>query len=231
MKLGIFTDAHYSSQEVTCSKRYNSRSLEKISNAYRFFEQEGCDLVVCLGDLIDKEDSHQKETDNLGEVAKIIRSGSLKTVCVMGNHDAFAFTAEEFYNILGISAPDVIEIEGKTLIFIDACYFKNGEHYAPGDSDWTDTFYPHTDRLKVLLEKVTGDAFIFIHQNIDPDVSDDHRLFNSDEINGIIASSGKVRVVFQGHYHPGHSSSHNGIRYVTFPAMCENEDAVFVEEI
>ena len=79
------------------------------------------------------------------------------------------------------------------------------------------------------------DAVLFnaesIHQNIDPDISGDHRLFNSDEINGILASSGKVKAVFQGHYHPGHSSRHNGIRYATFPAMCENEDAVFVEEI
>ena len=35
MKLGIFTDSHYSSQEVTCGNRYNSRSLEKIRKAMK----------------------------------------------------------------------------------------------------------------------------------------------------------------------------------------------------
>ena len=33
MKLGIFTDSHYSSSELTCGCRYNSRSLEKINNS------------------------------------------------------------------------------------------------------------------------------------------------------------------------------------------------------
>ena len=55
IRLGIFTDPHYSSQEITCSKRYNSRSLEKIRQACRFFEERDCDLIVCLGDLIDRE--------------------------------------------------------------------------------------------------------------------------------------------------------------------------------
>ena len=33
MKIGIFTDSHFSSAEVTCGNRYNSRSLEKIRRA------------------------------------------------------------------------------------------------------------------------------------------------------------------------------------------------------
>lgn len=57
MKLGIFTDSHYSSHEITCEKRYNSRSLEKIKEAYALFEKEKCDLAICLGDLTDKEDT------------------------------------------------------------------------------------------------------------------------------------------------------------------------------
>ena len=85
MKIGIFTDSHYSSQEVTCSVRYNSKSLEKIKAAYSHFEKEQCDLVICLGDLIDHEDSHQKEIENLTKVAKVIKNSAVKTVCLMGN--------------------------------------------------------------------------------------------------------------------------------------------------
>ena len=121
MKIGIFTDSHYSSQEITCGNRYNSKSLEKIKLAYDVFEIENCELVICLGDLIDREASHEKEITNLKKVARIINESSIKTICLMGNHDAFAFTEAEFYEILEDCKPENIIAEDKTLLFLDAC--------------------------------------------------------------------------------------------------------------
>ena len=231
MKIGIFTDSHYSSKALTCKKRYNSKSLEKIKHAYRFFEKENCDLVICLGDLTDKEATHEEEIRNLTELAKVINESPLKTVSLMGNHDAFAFSQEEFYKILGLEKPEVMEADHKTLLFLDGCYFKNGNRYMPGDTDWKDTFYPYTQDLKNQLAKATGDVYVFVHQNLDPDVRGDHRLHNVEEINRILRESGKVKSVYQGHYHPGRQGIQGKIRYVTFPAMCENEFACFIEKI
>ena len=231
MKLGIFTDSHYSSQEVTCGNRYNSRSLEKIKTAYTFFESQKCDLVVCLGDLIDKEASHENEVANQKKVADVINQSPIKTVCLMGNHDAFAFTEAEFYEILGDCKPKNVKAKEKTLLFLDACYFKNGNHYLPGDTDWTDTFYPHTEALKKQLDEASGEIFVLVHQNIDPNIREDHRLYNAAEINGILQKCGKVKAVYQGHYHPGMESKHGKIEYKTFTAMCENENAHFILNI
>ena len=100
MKLGIFTDSHYSSEELTCGNRYNSRSLEKIKEAYSFFEKEKCDLIICLGDMTDKEDTSEKETENLREIAAVISASSIRTICVMGNHDAFTYTKHDFFTTL-----------------------------------------------------------------------------------------------------------------------------------
>ena len=36
MKLGIFTDSHYSSATVSCTVRYNSKSLTKIKKATKY---------------------------------------------------------------------------------------------------------------------------------------------------------------------------------------------------
>lgn len=231
MKIGIFTDFHYSSREITCGKRYNSRSLEKIKQAYAVFEAEKCELVICLGDLIDKEASHEKEVENLKEVAKIIKGSPIKTVCLMGNHDAFAFTETEFHEIIGDCKPKTVKAEGKTLLFLDACYFKNGNHYLPGDTDWKDTFYPHIEVLKTQIDEATGIVYLFMHKNVDPNVREDHRLYNFHEINRILQESKKVKAVYQGHYHPGMESKHGNMEYFTFPAMCENEDAYYVLNI
>ncbi|MBQ1224072.1 MAG: hypothetical protein IIX84_07285, partial [Oscillospiraceae bacterium] len=76
-----------------------------------------------------------------------------------------------------------------------------------------------------------GDVYIFMHQNIDPAIHESHRLYNTDEMNRIIRESGKVKAVFQGHYHAGAQNVYDGIKYIAFPAMCENDDARFVVEL
>ena len=148
----------------------------------------------------------------------------------MGNHDAFTFVPQEFYRILGMDAPSTIETGGKKLLFLDACYFKSGVHYMPGDSDWTDTFYPHVKELEAELNS-KQEIYIFIHQNLDTNIHESHLLHNAEQINEMLACSGNVKAVYQGHYHPGDRNMLGGIEYVAFPAMCENEDAVYILEI
>lgn len=232
MKIGIFTDSHYSSAKTSCfDTRLNCQSLRKIKEAFAYFEDQKCDLIVCLGDLIDKEECHQKETENLKEVAKIFKNSSIPSVCVMGNHDGFQFSRNEFYEILGGGDQEMIKKDGKTLLFLDACYFKNGKHYTYGDRDWTDTFYPFADKLKSELRDDENEVFIFIHQNIDPEISENHRLFNDEEIRDIIENFKNVKIVFQGHYHCGNNSQQNAVKYITLPAMCEGENRYYIFDI
>lgn len=90
---------------------------------------------MCLGDLIDRENSHQKEIENLKKVSNDLQKYDVKTTILMGNHDAFAFIPEEFYSILGEEyRPGNIACDNKNLIFLDTCYFKNGGYYMPGYS-------------------------------------------------------------------------------------------------
>ncbi len=232
MKLGIFTDSHYSSAEVLCGVRFNSKSLGKIKIAMEHFKKENCDLVVCLGDVTDYEDTHEKEVENLRAVSKVLKESGLKTYIVMGNHDGFAFCRDDFYGIVGKEfIPENITVEDKKLIFLDTCFFDNGKRYAPGDDDWTNSYLKDTDGLEKDLCNAPDNVYVFMHHNIDPEVWEDHRVKNSDEIIEILKKSGKVKTVFQGHCHPGHKSVYDGIEYVTLPAMCEREDAYYVFEI
>jgi predicted phosphodiesterase len=97
MRLGIFTDAHYSSREISCGKRFNNRSLRKIKEAYSAFQDARCDLIICLGDLTDTEETHEQEAANLRSIAQVIQSCPIPSVYLMGNHDAFAFSEKEFF--------------------------------------------------------------------------------------------------------------------------------------
>lgn len=231
MKIGIFTDSHYSSQKITCGNRYNSLSLSKIKEACRFFKTNCCDLILSLGDLIDREDTHEKEIYNLKEVAQVIHACKIPTFCVMGNHDAFAFVPEEFYGILQGCRPKSMSVGNKHLLFLDACYFRSGAHYTPAGGDWTDTYFPFTEELDKEIQSRNGDVYIFMHQNIDPAVMENHCLGNAAELRELFERSGKVRRVYQGHYHPGCRSLHNGIDYITYPAMCEHDGAYFIVDL
>ena len=231
MKLGIFTDSHYSSQAVTCGNRYNSQSLRKIKEAYDHFQKENCDLIVCLGDLIDHENKKEKVVENLKAVAEVIRSTPIPSVCLMGNHDAFALDVETFYQTLGISQPEDMLMNGCRLLFLDACYLKSGRHYQPGDDDWTDTYYPFGEQLRDKLRDAKEKCYVFLHQNMDPAIPESHRLWNDEAIFRCVNESGVVKAVFQGHYHAGCRSEYAGVSYIALPAMCENEGAYFVFEL
>ena len=234
MKVGFIADPHYSSAELTCGNRYNSMSLNKIRQAYTDFLQCGCEQVILLGDLTDTEPTHEAAIDNVREIRRVIVESGIPTVAVMGNHDAVIFTPEEFYGILGENMrPRDTGIGNGHVLFLDACYYyTSGRHYGPDiPGSWMDTYYPFTEDLEKALAALEGDVYICMHQNIDPTISEDHRLHNDVTVRSILENSGKVRRVYQGHYHPGSECCINQIHYKTFPALCEQERAWFVEEL
>ena len=246
MKIGIFTDSHYSSYELTCKFRRNNLSLQKIREAYEYFKSQGCEMVISLGDLVDYERTREKVIENLKEIAKIIENFAIKTVCVMGNHDAMIVPVKEYYSILKNCEPEDITMNGKNLVFLDNCYFKDGTHYNGREGDYRDTYYPYAKELKNKLESLSGDTYLFMHQCIDPlpwtdykeheerlkicecgpEFWDECTVANAKEVSEIVEKSGKVKAVYQGHFHFGKREVNNGVEYITVPSMAEYENEV-----
>lgn len=232
MKIGLFSDPHYSSQELTCGNRRNNRSLRKMRAALERFAAAGCDRVICLGDLTDTEDTKEKEIANMGEIAALFSAFSMPITVVMGNHDAYVFTAREFYSLLGGGNPIDVHEEGLHLLFLDTNFTAQGERYAPHAFAWDDVGLPDPDGLRRTLAACDGDVYLFMHQNVDPAIpAADHRLANADEVCAILEQSGKVKAVYQGHYHWGHRSSHGGVDYITLPAMAVYDDTEIIIEV
>ncbi len=227
LKIGLFTDCHTSDLACSCRTRRPSLSYEKIKAAMMAFVHENVDLVVCLGDLVDHCQHSEDEERELRRIAEMIRSFGKEFYCIRGNHDCNQFSFSQFYTISQFDPiPFSKTIDDQLLIFLDACYGKNGEPYQPGMVDWTDSFVPPESvaRLKQTLENAEASAaYVFLHQRLDVCKDVRYQVSNAQEIRKILQQSEKVRKVFCGHYHPGDRTWIENIEYITFPAMCEGE--------
>ncbi len=230
MKIGMFSDSHYSDKAVSCNTRRPSMSYGKIREAMETFADAGCELVICLGDLVDCCDTIEEDRAKVDEVSEMISSYGLPFYCLMGNHDYQNFDREEFSQRVSYP-PFFVRFGELTLIFPDANYMDDGTPegviYIKDAIDWTNAYLPadQCGKLRqVLAHEETVHAHVFLHQNLDPAVEGHHVIRNAGEIREIIRESGKVRGVYQGHFHPGHESTIDGIPYITLPAMCEGEE-------
>lgn len=229
MKIGLFTDSHYSDKETACTTRRPSLSYGKIKAAMEAFAEAKCDLVLCLGDLVDCCDTIEEDRARIDELNTLIQAFRLPFYCLMGNHDYQNFDRDEFARHVPYP-PFFLRFGDLTLIFPDANYMDDGTAegviYRKDALDWTNAYLPEDqcEKLRqVLEEKDTVRAYVFLHQNLDPAVENHHIIRNAEKIRTILRESGKVRGVFQGHYHPGHESVIDGIPYLTLAAMCEGE--------
>lgn len=230
MKIGLYSDPHYSSHDLTGGNRYNNQSLHKMAAAYADFEKAGCDLIVCLGDLTDTEDTKGQEILNMRKITTFLSFYSIPTMVVMGNHDAYVFEPSEFYSLLGGCRPRTMAAGDATLLFLSANYNPDGSPYRPHDFRWDKCYLP-TEGLAEQIAAAPGDVYVFLHQNLDAACPADHRPVNADEVCRILAESGKVKAVYQGHFHWGADTEQDGIRYVTLPAMCCFENTHRIIEI
>lgn len=182
-----------------------------------------CGLTVCLGDLINTDDSDALNRENLRCISSVLTSSALPCVCLMGNHDCEAFTADEFVSLSGLStAPQSIETDTCVLRFLNANY-DSARHapYEPHNINWMDSYLPE-EQLEALSRDVNDPGrkhFYFVHQCIDPTVDRNHIMRNADRIRSVLEKIPGACVI-QGHYHPGKESIVNGVHYFTLPALC-----------
>ncbi len=225
MKIGLFTDPHYSDKVEPSCDRYHSLSYDKIYEAMTYFKNEGVELVVCLGDLTDDCINIEDNPKALKRISDMINSFGIKFYSLMGNHDCLSFTREEFNGLSnGAYPPFKIENENCALIFLDCNYNDNGEPYKVRNIDWKNCFLPNEqfDKLKETL-KNRKKKYIFVHQNLDKDVDKHHIVHNAEEIRRELEKAENVKMVIQGHYHKGHENIINGINYHTLPSMCTDK--------
>lgn len=226
MKIGLFADTHYCSKKSLCQgSRIPQLALARLEEACVLFKSSGADLIVCLGDLINVDDSDHLNKLNLERISNVLHDTGIKCVFIMGNHDREAFSPAEFSAISGLTiAPINLVFDNCALHFLDANNIAEGQTYSKDNIDWTKCHVNEQD-IKALKESTLDSSkkhFFFFHQCVDPDVDSLHIIANAPELRKLIRRC-NAKSVFQGHYHKGYTNTVDGVSYVTLSALCSPE--------
>lgn len=236
LRFGILTDIHYADRNPNMeSGRYYRQSLQKVRECVEVMNREKVDFLIEIGDLKDQGDPPD-ESETLSYLAAIeseLQEFSGPVFHVLGNHDMDSLSKIQFLDqITNEGQYDSLNYysfssHGYHFEVLDANYSIDGSDYDHGDFDWTKAFIPHRqlEWLRTDLALTGKPVIVFIHHQLDsPKVPDKrHCPVNADEVRRILEDSGKVKAVFQGHYHKGSFSEINGIFYYTLKAVVDGE--------
>lgn len=229
MKIGFFSDLHCGREEKRGLDRYPSRSLGKLKNIVADMNAAEVELAVFLGDLISGCADKNDDLVCAASAANIIKQSGIRTIVLLGNHDYYQMSGEEFHSITGFApAPFVQRLEDVTMIFLDANFSGDGKRYFSDGvrPDWQDANIPseQIEALSHLLEHSReGEKFwIICHQCLDIGVDERYIIKNADEVLDVIntVGVGKVEKVINGHFHKGGYSIDSGVEYITLSAVC-----------
>ena len=144
MKIGLFSDPHYSNHKEIGGGRKPYLSYGKIKNAMDAFKKECVDICLCLGDLTDHIEGDSKETtlSNLREILGLINSYGIPFYLVVGNHDYLALTGDDMEKEGILIPPYTVDTPEYKFVALDANYRFNMQRFDVAGVDWQDSNLP-----------------------------------------------------------------------------------------
>lgn len=221
LRFGAVTDVHYADKESRGSRHYRE-SLDKLGAALRHLESGEPRFVVELGDLIDRTASVDEEVSFLRKIEAVYGSVGCERHYVFGNHCIDTLTKDEFLENSGAVAPHYSFDEGAFhFVVLDSCFRSDGVSYGRNNADWKDCRIPRDqlDWLAADLDRSDRPTIVFAHQRLDGEGA--HFVNNAAEVRKVMADSGKVLAVFQGHSHQNEYQQVDGMHFCTLVAVVE----------
>ncbi|MEM9478461.1 MAG: metallophosphoesterase [Verrucomicrobiota bacterium] len=227
LRVGLISDVHFA-DKASNGLNYYRHSRGKFREAIDFFNRQGTDFVVELGDFIDGKDGKDREMDHLRTINDEFKKANCDIVHVLGNHCLKSLTKDEFLDeTKGLEPPYSFDRSGFHFVVLDGNFDKEGQSYAEGNFRFFDSAIPpsQTDWLEMDLAASALPTFAFVHQRLDVTKMNPFGVRNSPEIRRVLEDSGKVVGVFQGHSHLNSCRRINGVNYATMRAMVKGGGA------
>ena len=241
IKIGVIADVQYADRPDGSKRHYRS-APEKLDQAIAQLNNEQAELVLHLGDFIDKD------WESFDVVLPISDQSKAPFIHLLGNHDfsvANEYKAQipeklkmpaRYYrfdhkgwrflildgNDLSLYAwPDGSD-EAERSASIHADRFPDGPHWNGGiGSAQLGWLSQELD----LADATSTPVILLNHFPIFPE--DKHNLWNADEVLTLIAKHTSVKAWFNGHNHDGHYGEHAGIHFVTFRGLVDTSETAF----
>lgn len=231
-RFGIVTDVHYA-ERIDDGERTYQESPVKLQECVDTMNHYNVDFLVELGDFKDMAYpvSEERTLIFLYRIEKVFSEFRGSRYHVLGNHDEDCISKSQFNEIAhntGIPAEKTyysFEQKGVHFVVLDANYDSTGRDFEKGNFEWGDPNIPAKELkwLKKDLRKAKGTVVVFCHQLLDE--AGPYAVNNAEEVRKIMERSGKVKAVFQGHYHEGKYRLVNGIHYYALKAVIEGSGA------
>lgn len=219
VKFGIFSDLHSSLPGVE-ERGYSSRSLSDMKRGMAKFAAEDVDFVVSLGDNTQPARDNAEQYMQIQDMVNIWNSYNIPVHGVFGNHEFQQLSWQQAFEIWNVERGYwSFDINDIRFIVLDTNTRPDGVHFSEDNFDWRYNIIP-PEQLDWLREQLVPGkrTFIFTHANLHFDQNDEHvkwyQILNHEQVVDILASSGCVDTVFQGHHHTYWTGSHRGIRFV-----------------
>lgn len=235
LRIGIFADLHAHDTDSPKEEKVMTDYPQRLSACVEAMNAWPADLVIELGDFVNGKFVLGAE---LGDPARIV--GILEDTeaiyaefngpryYVFGNHDVYDLSKEEFLERVGASTL-YLSFDAGTyhIVILDAQYNKDGEDLDHvGWSVQGNIPQDELDWLRDDLAATDKSTIVCVHQRLDIDfdmLSGGPEIFNAEEVKAILEDSGVVIAVFQGHEHENAYTLIDGIHYITFQALVDEE--------
>jgi histidinol phosphatase-like PHP family hydrolase/calcineurin-like phosphoesterase family protein len=207
----VITDIHYigcADHVCKAQKRRATFALELVQRVLRSVDEKIIDLILLMGDLVDKGDAPGAEKD-IKVLASILKTTGKPVIVVPGNHDGSpesVFKAFDDYE-------GIHEVKGYQFISFNDSY--NEKDIA--NRCWTkmDELFSQADPDRPLIVLQHNPVYPPIDRAYPYNLRDADRITEYYEKKGVLLS-------VSGHAHWGIPTiENNGVSYLTCPCLCE----------
>jgi len=236
LKVGIVTDIHAHDTDSPGEGKIMTDYPERLGAFVDAMNGWPADLVIELGDFVNGNfvfgpppGDPARIVDILDEAEGIYAMLDAPRYYVLGNHDVYDLSKEEFVEHTGCTFTyGSFDADGYHFVILDAQYNKDGE-----DLDhvgWVVQGYIPEVQLEWLkgdLAETEKPTIVCVHQRLDVDVDflsgNAPEIRNNKDVQRILEESGVVIAVFQGHDHENAYTLINGIHYIEFDQLVNEE--------
>jgi len=234
VRFGLFTDLHAHDRDSPLEGKWMTHTAERLGAFCDAMNAQAVDFVIQLGDFVNGWVVLGADPGDPARIPEILAwADGLYAAFrgpryhVLGNHDVYNLDKATLRDILGIERTYYsFDVRGVHFVVLDAQFTEDGTDLArtytgvagsvpPVEFAWLRDDLAASDRATI----------VFVHQMLDTYIEEWNRALvaNQPDVQAVLSADPDVVAVFQGHDHAFRRSEVDGVQYVTFEALVDQD--------